>query len=68
MDVFLLLIGENESQFDYVQRYINIKHSSISTRTLIGSTLSDDYFSNKTYTEQYNTRILMDIIYMQKQI
>ncbi len=59
---FLLLIGENESAFDYIQRYITIKHPTIQTRTLIGSSLLGDYLSNTTYCEQYNTRILMDII------
>ena len=59
---FLMLIGDNESSFDYIQRYINIKYSSIQTRTLIGSTLSNDLLSNNTYSQQYNIRILMDII------
>ena len=59
---FLMVIGDNESSFDYIQRYINIKYSSIQTRTLIGSTLISDLLSNNTYSQQYNIRILMDII------
>ena len=66
---FLMLIGDSESAFDYVQRYITIKHSSIQTRTLIGSTLEGDFQSRTTYTEQYNIRVLMDIIlYAEKEI
>ncbi|CAF3346168.1 unnamed protein product [Rotaria sp. Silwood2] len=66
---FLMLIGDNESSFDYIQQYINIKYPSIQTHTLIGSTLVGDLLSNKTYTEQYNIRVLMDIIlYAEKNI
>ena len=59
---FLMLIGDSESSFDYIQHYINLKYPSIQTRTLIGSTFVDDFLSNSTYTDEYNTRILMDII------
>ena len=66
---FLMLIGDNESTFDYVQRYINNKYASIQTKTLIGSTLPGDFLSTTTYTEQYNTRVLMDtILYAEKDI
>ena len=58
---FLMLIGNNESSFDYIQRYIKTG-SSTQTRTLIGSTLVDDLLLNNTYSEPYNIRILMDII------
>ena len=66
---FLMLIGENENSFDYIQRYVNTTYSSIQTRTLIGSTLVGDLLPNNTYSEQYNIRILMDIIrYAEKDI
>ncbi|CAF2907340.1 unnamed protein product [Rotaria sp. Silwood2] len=57
---YLMLIGENESMFDYVERYINAKQKSI--QTLIGSSLTDDFIAGTTYSELYNRRILMDII------
>ncbi|CAF1321963.1 unnamed protein product [Rotaria sordida] len=57
---YLMLIGANESMFDYVERYINAKQQS--TRTLIGSSLTDDLITGTTYSEQYNRRVLMDII------
>jgi len=59
---FLMLIGDSETTFDYLQRYITMKYPSMQTRTLIGSTFSGDFLSKTTYTEQYNIRILMDII------
>ncbi|CAF4833776.1 unnamed protein product, partial [Rotaria sp. Silwood1] len=66
---FLMLIGDSESSFDYIQQYINIKYRLIKTHTLIGSTFAGDFLSNTIYTEQYNTRILMDIIlYAEKNI
>ena len=66
---FLMLIGNGEITFDYVQRYINTKYPSIQTKTLIGSTFEDDFLSTGTYTEKYNTRVLMDIIlYAEKEI
>ncbi|CAF3763739.1 unnamed protein product, partial [Rotaria sp. Silwood1] len=57
---YLMLIGDSESAFDYVERYINRKQQSI--RTLIGSSLIDDLVGGTTYNEQYNRRVLMDII------
>jgi len=66
---FLMLIGDNESTFDDVQRYITIKHPSLRTKTLIGSTFEGDLLPNGIYTEQYNNRVLMDIIlYAEKDI
>ncbi|CAF3682110.1 unnamed protein product [Adineta steineri] len=57
-----MLIAENESVIDYVERYIIVKHQPPSVRTLIGSCFSGDLISGRTYTEQYNYRVLMDII------
>lgn len=57
---YLMLIGDNESAFDYMERYMNTKCKSI--RTLIGSSLSDDSIASTTYSEQYTQRVLMDII------
>ena len=57
-----MLIAENESVIDYVERYIIVKHQPPPVRTLIGSCFSDDLISGTTYTEKYNYRVLMDII------
>ncbi|CAF4836150.1 unnamed protein product, partial [Rotaria sp. Silwood2] len=57
---YLMLIGENESIFDYVERYINATQKPI--QTLIGSSLTDDLIAGTTYSEQYNRKVLMDII------
>ncbi|CAF3395094.1 unnamed protein product [Rotaria sp. Silwood1] len=59
---YLMLIAENESVIDYVERYIIVKHQPPPVRTLIGSCFSGDLISGTTYTEQYNYRVLMDII------
>ncbi|CAF3343766.1 unnamed protein product [Rotaria socialis] len=59
---YLMLIADNESVIDYVERYIIVKHQPPSVRTLIGSCFSGDLISGTTYTEQYNYRVLMDII------
>ncbi|CAF4915976.1 unnamed protein product [Rotaria sp. Silwood1] len=59
---YLMLIAENESAIDYVERYIITNYYSHTVRTLIGSCFSGDLVSGTTYTEQYNHRILMDII------
>ncbi len=59
---YLMLIAENESVIDYVERYILVKHQPPPVRTLIGSCFSGDLISGRTYTEQYNYRVLMDII------
>ena len=59
---YLMLIGENERTIDYVERYIIAKQDIPPVRTLIGSSLSGDLVSGTTYTEQYNYRLLMDII------
>ncbi|CAF3798071.1 unnamed protein product, partial [Rotaria sp. Silwood1] len=59
---YLMLIGENERAIDYVERYIIAKQQRSPVRTLIGSSLSGDLVSGTTYTEQYNYRLLMDII------
>ena len=59
---YLMLIGENERVIDYVERYIIAKQQRSPIRTLIGSSLPGDLVSGTTYTEQYNYRLLMDII------
>jgi hypothetical protein len=59
---YLMLIGDNERAIDYVERYIIAKHQTPPVRTIIGSSLPGDLVSGTTYTEQYNYRLLMDII------
>ena len=59
---YLMLIAENESVIDYVERYILVQQQSSSVRTLIGSSFSGDLIAGQTYTEQYNYRVLMDVI------
>lgn len=61
---YLMLIAENESTIDYVERFIHIHQQTnqINVRTLVGSSFSGDFISSNTYTEQYNYRVLMDII------
>ena len=59
---YLMLIAENESVIDYVERHIIINDSMHSVRTLTGSCFPGDLDSNSVYTKQYNYRILMDII------
>ena len=60
---FLMLVGDNDSDFDFIQQYVSIKYPSYQIRTLTGSTLAGDLLPNGTYTEQYNVRILTDIIF-----
>ncbi|CAF4547985.1 unnamed protein product, partial [Rotaria magnacalcarata] len=57
---YLMLIGENEIILDYVERYIS--KNKRSTQTLIGSSLPGDSIAGTTYSEQYNRRVLMDIV------
>ena len=59
---YLMLIGENESVIDYAEQYIIRKFQPPPVRTLIGSCFSGDLIEGTTYTEQYNYRVLMDII------
>ncbi|CAF1231023.1 unnamed protein product, partial [Didymodactylos carnosus] len=59
---YLMLIAEKESVIDYVERYIIAHHQSQPVRILIGSCSPGDLISGTTYTEQYNYRVLMDII------
>ncbi|CAF1181545.1 unnamed protein product [Rotaria sordida] len=61
---YLMLIGENESVIDYVERYIvrHRKKESADVRTIVGSSFPGDLLLGNTYAEQYNYRVLMDII------
>jgi len=61
---YLMLIAENESAIDYVERYIHAmpKRRTHTVRTLVGSQMSGDMISTHTYTEAYSYRVLMDII------
>ena len=59
---YLMLIGENESVIDYAEQYIIRKFQPPPVRTLIGSSFPGDLIEGTTYTEQYNYRVLMDII------
>ncbi|CAF4479211.1 unnamed protein product [Rotaria sp. Silwood2] len=59
---YLMLIGENESVIDYAEQYIINKFQPPPVRTLIGSSFSGDLVEGTAYTEQYNYRVLMDII------
>ncbi|CAF2743269.1 unnamed protein product, partial [Rotaria sp. Silwood2] len=61
---YLMLIADNESMIDYVERYICVhqQKKNIPIRTLVGSSFPGDLLSSNTYAEQYNYRILMDII------
>ena len=59
-----MLIADSESTMDYVERFIHLhqtKHK-VEVRTLVGSSFPGDLLSGDTYAEQYNYRILMDII------
>ena len=61
---YLMLIAESESAIDYVERFIHLhqqKHG-IGVRTLVGSSFPGDLLSGNTYAEQYNYRVLMDVI------
>ncbi|CAM4941343.1 unnamed protein product [Rotaria socialis] len=64
---FLMLIGKSESSYDYVERYLRsitryLPAHEQHLRTLIGSQMPGDLILNKTYTETYSYRVLMDII------
>ncbi|CAF1219524.1 unnamed protein product, partial [Didymodactylos carnosus] len=64
---FLMFIADGESSIDYVERYLRSATKWLpihehSVRTLIGSQMPGDLVLNKTYTETYSYRVLMDII------
>ncbi|CAF4298072.1 unnamed protein product, partial [Rotaria sp. Silwood2] len=61
---YLMLIGDSESAIDYVERFINVhqKKLNVVVRTLVGSSFPGDLLSLNTYAEQYNYRVLMDVI------
>ncbi|CAF1040574.1 unnamed protein product, partial [Didymodactylos carnosus] len=61
---YLMLIAENESVFDYVEHYIYVhqQKQNFSVRTIVGSSFPGDLLSGNTYAENYNYRVLMDII------
>ncbi|CAM2726708.1 unnamed protein product [Rotaria socialis] len=61
---YLMLIGDSESAIDYVERFINDhqKKLNVGVRTLVGSSFPGDLLSLNTYAEQYNYRVLMDVI------
>ncbi|CAF1514700.1 unnamed protein product [Didymodactylos carnosus] len=59
---YLMLIAENESVIDYVERHIILNDTIHSVRTLTGSCFPDDLISETIYSTQYNYRVLMDII------
>ena len=59
---YLMLITENESVIDYVERHIIVNHQRQLVRTLTGSCFSGDLISETIYTKEYNYRVLMDII------
>ncbi|CAF1519831.1 unnamed protein product [Adineta ricciae] len=58
---YLMLIGDNETLNDYAERYIKKKQPN--TRTLIGSSLPYDSIPGASYSEQYNQRVLLDVIF-----
>ncbi|CAF3944692.1 unnamed protein product, partial [Rotaria sordida] len=61
---YLMLIADSESTIDYVERFINIhqQKQNVGVRTLVGSSFPGDLLSGNTYAEQYNYRVLMDVI------
>ncbi|CAF3712950.1 unnamed protein product [Rotaria sp. Silwood1] len=61
---YLMLIGDSQSAIDYVERFINVhqKKLNVGVRTLVGSSFPGDLLSLNTYAEQYNYRVLMDVI------
>jgi hypothetical protein len=61
---YLMLIADSESAIDYVERFINVhqQRKNIGVRTLVGSSFPGDLLSGNTYAEQYNYRVLMDVI------
>ncbi|CAF3907546.1 unnamed protein product, partial [Rotaria sp. Silwood2] len=61
---YLMLIADSESAIDYVERFINVhqQKQNIGVRTLVGSSFPGDLLSGNTYAEQYNYRVLMDVI------
>ena len=68
---YLMLIAENESAIDYVERYIHVMscRGTQNIRTLVGSQMPGDLVSTYTYTEAYSYRVLMDIIlYAEKNV
>ncbi|CAF1340047.1 unnamed protein product [Adineta steineri] len=61
---YLMLIADSESAIDYVERFIynNQEKRNIGVRTLVGSSFRGDLLSGNTFAEQYNYRVLMDVI------
>ncbi|UJR16715.1 hypothetical protein I4U23_003615, partial [Adineta vaga] len=61
---YLMLIADSDSAIDYVERFININQQKrkVSVRTLVGSSFPGDLLSSNTYSEEYNYRVLMDVI------
>ncbi|CAF2688686.1 unnamed protein product [Rotaria sp. Silwood2] len=61
---YLMLIADSEGVIDYVERYINVHQQKQKTtvRTIVGSSFPGDLLSGNTYAEDYNYRVLMDII------
>ena len=61
---YLMLVADSESAIDYVERFINVhlQKQDVRVRTLVGSSFPGDLLSGNTYAEQYNYRVLMDVI------
>ncbi|CAF4169052.1 unnamed protein product [Rotaria sp. Silwood2] len=61
---YLMLIADSDGVIDYVERYISVHQQKQKTivRTIVGSSFSGDLRSGNTYAEDYNYRILMDVI------
>ncbi|CAF3368108.1 unnamed protein product [Rotaria socialis] len=62
---YLMLIADNDSAIDYVERYINVhqQRQKNVVRTIVGSSFSGDLSSENAYAEDYNYRVSMDIIH-----
>ncbi len=61
---YLMLIADNESSIDYVECFIHLHQQkrNIGVRTLVDSSFPGDLLEGNTYSEQYNYRVLMDVI------
>ena len=59
---YLMLIGKNESDFDHAQQFISTRHADIPSHSLIGSKFPKDFSVAETYTEEYNVRVLSNVI------
>ncbi|CAF2215640.1 unnamed protein product, partial [Rotaria magnacalcarata] len=61
---YLMLIADNDSAIDYVERYIIVRQQRENKiiRTIVGSSFPGDLSSENAYAEDYNYRVLMDII------